>query len=173
MTICEVSPLASGAPTAYLIDARARGCGEKELRAEARALSARRGEPFSSRSYRYPYAVVACHHQRVGVDLEVVDAANIGLGEVICTPAERLALATVRDQQHYLSGLWSAKEALAKALGDALLYEPGRLTSPALWRAEPASTPCSRGPATVVTGRWRATALDVPDGYVGWLCWVA
>jgi hypothetical protein len=59
-----------------------------------------------------------------------------------------------------ITSLWSSKEALAKALGDALHYDPRRLEGPAGWREGRA-------------GSWRARALDVGEEYVGWVCWRA
>jgi len=40
---------------------------------------------------------------------------------------------TTAGPDNYLTSLWAAKEALAKALGDALCYEPSRLGSPQHW----------------------------------------
>jgi hypothetical protein len=62
------------------------------------------------------------------------------------------------DPDNYLTSLWASKEALAKALGDAMLYEPSRLGSPQHW---------PRGQA----GPWRAAELAAPAGHVAWLCW--
>jgi hypothetical protein len=47
---------------------------------------------------------------------------------------------------------WSAKEALAKALGDARRYNPRGLASPALWHLGR-------------QGRWHARRVGVPTGY--------
>lgn len=65
---------------------------------------------------------------------------------------------TTAGPDNYLTSLWAAKEALAKALGDALCYEPSRLGSPQHW---------PRGQA----GPWRAKQLPAPSGHVAWLCW--
>jgi hypothetical protein len=163
-----------GAPTVRVLDARNREWDERRLRAEARALTARTGAPFSSRSYRYPYALATWHNREVGVDLEVVDAANAALSDVICTETERRLLAHAQDGALDRSSLWSGKEALAKALGDALLYDPSRLASPLVWLPERLSAPMPHPEAFVTraAGRWRAAPLVVPDGHVGWLCWV-
>lgn len=160
-------------PTACLLDARAEGWGQERLRIAARALTERQGALYSSRSYRYPFALAAWHGGQVGVDLEVLDQANAVLAGTICTAAERRLLAAAPDQGRYLSNLWSAKEALAKGLGNALLYPPARLGSPSLWPTEGAAAAGATGGAPVVrrAGRWRACALKVPQGYVGWLCW--
>jgi phosphopantetheinyl transferase len=63
-----------------------------------------------------------------------------------------------RDPDAYVSSLWSSKEALAKALGDPLHYDPRRLESPMSW-------PGGRA------GPWRAARLATPDGHTAWLCW--
>jgi len=173
LTVPELSSPVKSVPAVYLLDASVQGWDEKELRAQARAVAAQKRAPYSSRSYRYPYALVAWHSAPVGVDLEVVEAANLALADVICTEAERRLLATVHDQASYLSRLWSAKEALAKALGDAVLYEPHRLGSPMLWLPERFSAQSRLGLITLASGRWQATSLRVPYGHVGWLCWVA
>ncbi|HEY3188835.1 MAG TPA: 4'-phosphopantetheinyl transferase superfamily protein, partial [Solirubrobacteraceae bacterium] len=78
--------------------------------------------------------------------------------ESICTPAERAELAGLPDRE--LVALWCSKEALAKALGDAVRYDPRRLESPMRW-------PDGRA------GSWRAAALAVAPGHTGWLCWQA
>lgn len=57
-----------------------------------------------------------------------------------------------------ITSLWSSKEALAKALGDALDYDPRRLEGPCAW-------PDGR------SGSWRARALEPAEEYVGWVCW--
>ena len=51
-----------------------------------------------------------------------------------------------------------AKEALAKALGDALLYDPRRLESPRTWLGGNA-------------GRWHAAELPVGPSHLAWICW--
>ncbi len=58
------------------------------------------------------------------------------------------------------TSLWSSKEALSKALGNALDYDPRWLEGPAAW-------PDGR------SGPWRAARLDVGDDHVAWLCWCA
>lgn len=111
-----------------------------------------------SRSYRYPYALIACHDQRVGVDIERIEPHDSAFAETICTPAERVAGWPPEHADRYLSALWSSKEALAKALGDPLADEPSRLESPSAWRHGR-------------SGPWRATPLATAPGHVAWLCW--
>jgi hypothetical protein len=143
-------------PGYELIDAREHGLDAGGLRDAARA----RGDaPFVCRSYRDPYALVAWFDRPVGVDLERIDPLQDGFAESICTPEERRALGDELSDPETVASLWSAKEALAKALGDALAYDPRRLESPLMWEDGEA-------------GVWRALRLDVaPKGHVAWLCW--
>lgn len=87
---------------------------------------------------------------RVGVDIEVIDLSVT-------------AGAALTEKESHLGGgpggfcsWWSAKEALAKALGDARKYDRRSLESPALW-------------AIPRQGNWQAQPLEVPTGYVGWI----
>ncbi len=148
--------LAAGAPAVYLLDATEPGWDEGMLRQRAHELTARAA--YSSRSYRFPYALAVSHTAPVGVDIERIEPLDPGFVTSISTPAE-LAQAQSGDAR-YGADLWSSKEALAKALGDAVDYDPRRLDAPLSW---------SEGGS----GRWRTLALPVPEGYVGWLCWSA
>jgi hypothetical protein len=157
-----VAPLIEGeqAPLLRLLDARVAGVAdEAALRELARAASAHTGAPFASRSYCFPFALVAAHSAAVGVDIERVEPCDAAFADSIRTPAELSVAGPAReDHDRYFTSLWSSKEALSKALGDALAYDPRRLEGPGTW-----PDGCS--------GPWRATVLDVPEGYVGWLCW--
>jgi phosphopantetheinyl transferase len=107
--------------------------------------------------------LVAAHDGPVGVDLERLDQVNRAFCESIATPQERAALESGdagTDLTAWAIDLWSSKEALAKALGDAVAYAPGRLQAPAGW-------------PQLRAGAWRAERLTVPAGHVGWLCWRA
>jgi 4'-phosphopantetheinyl transferase superfamily len=92
----------------------------------------------------------------VGVDIERVEEYDAALAWTICAPAEREALSSCDDE--LLTSLWCAKEALSKALGDALSYEPRRLEAPLLW-------PGGRA------GPWRGERIAAPAAHVAWLCW--
>jgi hypothetical protein len=145
-------------PQVRLLDARAGALDESGLAATARALSLTTGSRCVSRSYRFPLALVAWHAAPVGVDIERITPWDDAFAESIHTPTERAAGWPTRDRDRHLSSLWASKEALAKALGDALQYDPRRLESPISWpngRADP----------------WRATTLAAAPGYVAWLCW--
>jgi phosphopantetheinyl transferase len=154
-TTLTISP---SAPQVRLLDALGPGFDEPGLRAWARAETAAVGASHTSRSYRYPYALVAWHTEAVGVDIERVEPFGQAFMESICTPSERRMCTEEAPSDEFLSSLWSSKEALAKALGDALAYDPRRLDSPVFWPDGQA-------------GPWRAAPLTVPAGHSAWLCW--
>jgi phosphopantetheinyl transferase len=149
---------AVGAPVVALIDASTEGLDEAALRARARELGAAVGADTASRSYCHPYALVGWHTEPIGVDVERVVTCPAEFAPSISTPAEEAAARWTTDGE--IVSLWSSKEALSKALGDALNYDPRRLESPAGW---PHGT----------CGPWRAATLPLPDGYCGWVCWRA
>jgi hypothetical protein len=146
------------APLLALIDASLEGLDEAALRSRARELGATRGYGSVSRSYCHPYALVGWHTGPIGVDIEQVVACPDEFWDAISTPAEQFARRAGTDR-HVIS-LWSSKEALSKALGDALEYDPRRLESPAWWPGG-------------VCGAWRTAALPAPDGYCAWVCWTS
>ncbi len=111
-----------------------------------------------SRSYRHPFALIATHTDVLGVDIERVDPFDKDFAESICTPSEWSSDATRPRGAVELADVWSTKEALAKALGNALDYDPRRLVSLALAPNSRAST-------------WQAARVSVPSGYVGWVIW--
>lgn len=154
----RVSSDGEDAPEVYLLDARVCGLEPAGLRERARRLSAESGAPFVSRSYRYPFALIGWHDRELGIDLERIGPCDKAFADLICTPTERADRAVIDDPDRSLTSLWCAKEALAKVLGDALLYEPARLESPVVWPHQRA-------------GIWRAARLIVPDSHVAWLCW--
>jgi hypothetical protein len=145
-------------PQVRLLDARVSGLDESGLAVTAQALSRTVGTRCASRSYRFPLALVAWHAAPVGIDIERITPWDDAFAESIRTPTERAAGCSTQDGDRHLSSLWSSKEALAKALGDARQYDPRRLESPMVWpngRSDP----------------WRATTLAAAPGYVAWLCW--
>lgn len=147
-----------GAPQVRLLDARDAGLDEPGLRSAARSAAAAAGAPYSSTSYRFPYAVVAWHESPVGVDVERVEPFDAAFVESISTPAELGRAVDAAAADAYAASLWSSKEALAKALGDAMAYDPRRLESPMFW-------------AGGRSGPWRAAELSAPPGHNAWLCW--
>ncbi|MGI8922326.1 MAG: 4'-phosphopantetheinyl transferase family protein [Solirubrobacteraceae bacterium] len=157
MSALAVNTDAEGAPQVILLDARANGLDQADLRACART----QGPPSAShvaRSYRHPFGLVAWHSEPVGVDIERIERFNAAFAESICTPSERVALGRPAAPDAHIASLWSSKEALAKALGDALRYDPRRLESPMRWPGGAA-------------GPWRAARLPVPAGHTAWVCW--
>jgi hypothetical protein len=154
-----VAATAEPVPRIQLIDARPAGLTETGLRARARACAGATGARFSSRSYSFPLALVAWHDAPVGVDIEQVGPCDRRFADEIRTPSER-AGEWPDDPDRFFTSLWSSKEALSKALGDALDYDPRRLEGPGAW-------PDGR------SGPWRARSLDLDPDYVAWLCWRA
>jgi len=149
---------AAGTPEVWFLDARRAEIGAAGLRACARALTGCAPAPHTTRSYRYPYALVAWHTDAVGVDIERIEPFDPVFASSICTPSERVEWSELPDPHEYLTSVWSSKEALAKALGDAVDYDPRRLAAPVHW-------PAGRA------GRWQAVALPIRRGHVAWLCW--
>ena len=145
-------------PHLRLLDANELQIDDRELRLIARTLSTTCGSEYVSRSYSFPYALVAIHDRAVGVDVERVSTCNSLFADLICTREERVEVACESDPDRLLTSLWSSKEALAKGLGDALQYEPSRLEAPARW-------PESRA------GAWSCEEVIIDSAHVAWVCW--
>lgn len=145
-------------PEVHLIDARKEQLDQAGLKARARKACEISQAPFTSRSYRFPLALVACHYAAVGIDIERVESCEEGFADSIRTPKELAEGSPAIDRDRFFTSLWSSKEALSKALGDALDYDPRRLEGPGAW-------PDGRA------GPWRASALEVGSEHVAWLCW--
>jgi phosphopantetheinyl transferase len=131
---------------------------QAELRAQARAHPRARLAAHASRSYSGALALVAWHTAAVGVDLERVRPIERAFAESICSPAERQRFGEQLDDHAFVTSLWSGKEALAKALGQPLAYDPRRLESPLGWVGGAA-------------GRWHARQLEPAPGHLAWLVW--
>jgi hypothetical protein len=160
ISICEVFSRPQGPVVVSLF-----GGDRQMLSGVARRLCRAVGGP-TSRSYHPPLALVAFHHRRVGVDVEGVEETEVGFFEGIATPLERsrLALPPAGPQRdRFLISLWSAKEAVAKTLGDALSYDPRRLDSPLVWEEV--------SPGLYRAGSAYAQSLPLGEGLVGWVCW--
>ncbi len=148
---------AQALPHIVLLDAYSAGLeNERALRVQARLLTESSEAQHVSRSYSFPLALIAWHSAPVGVDIERVTPCDERFARSICTPEEDAAQRWRGDAE--LTSLWASKEALAKALGDALRYDPRRLQSPIGWRHG-------------ASGPWRAEPRDVGDGYRAWVCW--
>jgi len=151
--------LDADAPKVWLLDARPADLDEIALRRWARSQRQPDVDTFVTRSYAHPYALVACHSGPVGIDIERVQPCEPNFLESISTPVERrLVPEAPVDRDLYAISMWCGKEALSKALGDALGYDPRRLESPLGW-------PDGR------SGAWHAAELPAPAGHVAWLCW--
>ena len=149
--------LPKGGPAVLLLDAQKAGLDDRGLRAWARGQAAPPRASHTSRSYRYPYGLVAWHTEPVGIDIDSLERFHPEFLDAICTPEER-ALPVPDDVQAYLASLYCSKAALSKATGNPLRYDPTRLGSPMFWPEER-------------SGPWRATELDLPSGHTGWVCW--
>lgn len=149
-----ISP-SPGGPRVVVLDAREQMLDPHGLRRLARRITAATGAKYASRAYRFPYALLAWHDHPVGIDIERDDPLDSALAEVIATPAER-ALPSPPN----LAALWCAKEALTKALGDPLRYDPARIDSPLRW-------------TNGRSGPWRAIPLNIVAGHHTWMCWAS
>ncbi len=148
-------------PKVRLIDARAMELrDEASLREWVRKASADTDAPFISRSYSFPFALMAWHTSPVGIDIERVTPCDETFADSIRTQAERARGWPSENPDRFFTSLWSSKEALSKALGDALAYDPRWLDGPGAW-------PEGR------SGPWRAMTFDVSMEHIGWLCWHA
>lgn len=145
----------AGGPRVVLLDGRAL---QEPLPALRRSAQALRPDGFVSRSYAAPLGVVAAHARAVGVDVERVQDLGSPFAASMATPEERAA--GLPSAPEAVTAWWSAKEALAKALGDARAYEPDQLTSPTYWTG-------------AARGRWRYRPLGVETGWVGAVVWAA
>jgi hypothetical protein len=138
-----------GEPRVELLDARILGLEAPELRERTRALSPKRAA-FISRSYRHPYALIVLHDTPVGIDIERIEICEPAFARSICTPGEAHDSGSVAHRDRYFTSMWSSKEALAKALGDPLSYDPRRLDAPMHW-------PGGRA------GAWRSASCPRPS----------
>lgn len=176
-----------GVPLVELVDARTCGVPRDEWHAYVRASWVPSGglygpssgdrPGFVSRSYCYPWALVARHDAAVGVDIERRDAVgdrDVAFAEATCTPTEldRLRWGAWTS----LVDLWSGKEALTKALGDALRYDPRRIDAPCGWGVWSGHVP---QPGVIGgirrRGAWAAARLDLSgeaaQECIGWIVW--
>lgn len=105
------------------------------------------------------------HHQRIGVDIERRDRTlNVdGVARKFMTGAEQVALGALEPdaRRRMLLRLWTCKEAMSKATGDALSapfrhigVEPG----PPLRHVD--------GPPPYTPAHWQLAAVDAPAEYL-------
>ena len=101
---------------------------------------------------------------RIGVDIEhEARELNVtGVARKFMSPREQAALAALGEdaRRRTLLRLWTCKEAMSKATGDAL--------SAPFRRLDVELVPAPRlvdGPAPYTASRWRLLAVEVPGGY--------
>lgn len=103
---------------------------------------------------------------RIGVDIEHRDRGlNVdGVARKFMSAREQAMLATLAgdDRRQALLKLWTCKEAMSKATGDAL-SAPFRKLDVVL---EPAPPALADGPAPYDPAIWRLHSLAVPGGYL-------
>ncbi len=102
---------------------------------------------------------------RIGVDVESIDRAinTTGIARKFMTLRERDELATfdAEGQRRRVLTLWTCKEAISKATGEALAAPFGRID------VDISSGPRLRaGPSPYEPDFWSLHAADVPPGYV-------
>lgn len=111
--------------------------------------------------------VAIAHGVGVGVDLERGERALnvVGVARKFMTAGERASLSTDPDAaRRQLLRLWTCKEALSKATGDALSAPFGQI--------EVALAPALRlaaGPAPYTPGDWSLHAIRAPDDHLATL----
>ncbi len=109
---------------------------------------------------------------RIGVDIERIDRAiNVpGIARKFLTGAERRVLADLEPDaaRKRVLSLWTCKEAMSKATGDALSAPFGALDvalEPGPDRASPLAPRLCAGPAPYEPSRWTLHRAAVPDDY--------
>jgi 4'-phosphopantetheinyl transferase len=103
---------------------------------------------------------------RIGVDVERTsrDVDALGLARRVCTPGEREVLAALDDQPRRLAflRLWTCKEAMSKATGDALGAPFRRIGVD----REP-DLRLTSGPAPYYPNDWALYSAGAPEGFIG------
>jgi len=112
------------------------------------------------------FGLVEAGGVRIGVDLERAsrNVNDAGLARRVCTPREREALATLDEhgrRQAFLR-LWTCKEAMSKATGDALAAPFRHLDV-----AREPDLALVAGPAPYAPRDWTLHAAEVQDGFIG------
>lgn len=144
-------------PEIRILDARAADVDERRLLEGVRAAAGIYPGRRISRSYSFPLALLAWYDGPVGIGVERISPCEDGFADPSRTPSERRA-ASALDADATSTSLWSGKQALANALGDALACDQPLVEGPA-------------GRPRRSTGPWRARSLPVGPGFVAWVCW--
>jgi phosphopantetheinyl transferase len=112
------------------------------------------------------FGLVEAGGVRIGVDLERAsrNVNDAGLARRVCTARERESLAALDDdaRRHAFLRLWTCKEAMSKATGDALAAPFRHLDV-----ARDPDLALVAGPPPYVPRAWALHAVEVPDGYIG------
>jgi len=112
------------------------------------------------------FGLVEAGGVRIGVDLERAsrDVNATGLARRVCTSREREALATLDEHARRLAflRLWTCKEAMSKATGDALAAPFRHLDV-----AREPDLALVAGPPPYVPRAWALHSVEVPDGFIG------
>ncbi len=112
------------------------------------------------------FGLVETRGVRIGVDLERAsrNVNDAGLARRVCTSREREALAALDEHARRLAflRLWTCKEAMSKATGDALAAPFRHLDV-----AREPDIALVDGPPPYTPRDWTLDAVEVPDGFIG------
>jgi len=112
------------------------------------------------------FGLVEAGGVRIGVDLERAsrNVNDAGLARRVCTSREREALATLDEHARRLAflRLWTCKEAMSKATGDALAAPFRHLDV-----AREPDLALVAGPPPYTPREWALHSVRVPDGFIG------
>lgn len=114
-----------------------------------------------TRSYSGAFSIEAVSKSRCGIDIEIpeilenewnMDSKSFDVAILAEGERDKILSSKYASDLNLPTVIWSSKEALAKALGDATRYEPNKLESPIVW-------------ANLQHGRWQAVHVDfrTPD----------
>ena len=112
------------------------------------------------------FGLVEAGGVRIGVDLERAsrNVNDAGLARRVCTAREREALAALDEnaRRHAFLRLWTCKEAMSKATGDALAAPFRHIDV-----ARDPDLALVAGPPPYVPRDWALHAIDVPNEFIG------
>lgn len=111
------------------------------------------------------FGLVEAGGVRIGVDLERAsrNVNDAGLARRVCTSREREALATLDEHARRLAflRLWTCKEAMSKATGDALAAPFRHLDV-----AREPDLALVAGPPPYAPRDWKLHTVEVPEGFI-------
>ncbi len=125
-------------------------------------------------SHSGDYALVALARERgLGVDIERLgkNPRALEIARRFFDPVEAASLASLDSgaRDHAFIGLWCAKEAVLKAVGEGLSFGLARLAF--TWQAGTEWTLARVDPALGRTPDWQLVAFEAAPGYHGALAW--